>query len=77
MNNKIAFIALLLLTLTGALNTFFTFPHLQTEFYTKPFFSAFYSNLGLVFFGPALLIIGVIVVAVLIWLKHGKRDKDA
>jgi hypothetical protein len=76
-NNKIAFIVLLLTTLTGALNTFFTFPQLQEEFVSKPFFSAFYNNIGLVVFGPALLIIGVIVVAVLIWLKFGKRDKDA
>ena len=76
MNNKISFIVLLLLILTGALNTIFTFPQLQTEFYTKPFFSAFYNNIGLVAFGPALLIIGVIIIAIYIWIKFGKRDKN-
>ena len=75
MNNKIAFIALLLITLTGALNTFFTFPYLQKEFFSKPFLSAFSNNIGLVVFGPVLLIAAVIITTILIWKKFGKRDK--
>jgi len=76
MDKKIVFIALLLVILTGVFNTVITFPQLQKEFVSKPFLSAFYNNIGLVISGPAILIVGVIIAAIYIWIKLGKRDKD-
>jgi uncharacterized membrane protein (DUF485 family) len=76
MKKKIAFIALLLVILTGVFNTVLTFPQLQKEFVSKPFFSAMYNNIGLVISGPVILVIGVVIVAIYIWIKLGKRDND-
>lgn len=70
------FILLALIVIFGAVNTVYTFPQLKNDFLTKPFFYAFYNNIGVVLSGPAILLAGVIIAAIFIWIKLGKRDED-
>ena len=56
-------------------NTVVTLPQIKQDFFGKFFLSAFVNKIGLFIFGPVILIAGVIIVAIYLWKKFGKRDK--